>query len=378
MNKMPALLSALALIPAGTALASGFQSLEQNASGLGVAYAGSAAVADNASTIYYNPAGMTLLPARQVSLGIAGVRHRYEFNNHGSFGSTGGDGGDAGAWRAQPNAYLSWAVAPDWVVGVGISSPYGLHTDYDEDWRGRSFGVETRLRTLNVNPSVAYRVSDKVSLGFGLNYQKLKLETDWVNDAGQKLHSADDDSAWGWNAGALLTLSPAMRVGVTYRSALQYDLNDTPRFQGVDADGDLKTPGTFTLSVWQQVSERWEAMGDLSYTRWKTVDDYEHDGWRVAWGAAYTYNSQWKSKFGLAYEHGPLRHQRTAMLPDHHRLWLTLGGQYRLGKSAALDFGYAYQWVKDPDIDQRNGGVRLKGDYDASGHVIGVQYTQDF
>jgi long-chain fatty acid transport protein len=378
MKRSYALLSVLTLLSPGVALASGFQSLEQNASGIGVAYAGSASVADNASTIHYNPAGMTLLPVRQLSLGVTGARHDYEFDHHGSYGATGGDGGDAGTWRVQPNAYLSWAVSPGLVVGLGVSSPYGAHTKYDDDWRGRQFGTEARLRTLNINPSVAYRVSDKVSLGFGFNYQQLKLRTDWVNDAGQETSLSDRDSAWGWNAGALFTLSPAMRVGVAYRSSLKYDLDESLPFQGIDANGNFRTPGVLTFSVWQQVSEHWEAMGDLSYIRWKTVEDYDHDGWRVAWGAAYAYNSNWKSKFGIAYEHGPLRHNRTALLPDHHRAWFSLGGQYRLGENAALDFGYAYQWVKKPDIDQYGNGLRLKGDYDASGHVLGIQYTQDF
>lgn len=383
MKKMHALaatlLSAFAVTYGGAALAGGFQALEQNASGIGTAYAGSAAVADNASTIYYNPAGMTRLPARQVSLGLVGVRHSYEFSNQGSYGLSGGDGGDAGDWRGLPNAYLSWAVHPSWVVGLGISSPYSLHTEYDADWRGRQLGVEAKLRTLNINPAVAYKVSDKVSLGFGLNYQKLKLDSAWMNGAEQLQHRSDEDSAWGWNAGALFTLSPAMRVGVSYRSALKYNLDEGTVFQGVDSDGRLKTPGTFTLSVWQQVSDRWEAMGDLSYTRWRALDDYERDSWRFAWGAAYKYNDAWKAKFGVAYDRSPLRvGDRGVLLPDDHRIWFSIGGQYKPGRDSALDFGYAYQWVRDPEVNITGSGVRLKGDYDASGHVLGVQYTQSF
>lgn len=378
MKKNSLILGALLLVPASV-WANGFQSLEQNASGLGVSYAGSAAVAENASTIFYNPAGMTLLPERQISLGLAGVFHRYEFDDKGSYGLTGSDGGDAGHWRVQPNTYFSWALDSRWVAGLGISSPHAFYTDYDDDWMGRSFVTEARLRSWNLNPSIAYRLSDRVSLGFGLNYQKLKLETEWTDAMGNGLRRSDSDTAWGWNAGVLMNLSPAMRVGVAYRSGMTFDLDpDAPLLPGINRHGDLKTPGTLAFSVWQQVSEQWEAMGDLSYIHWKTVDGYDHNGWRFAWGAAYTYNERWKSKFGIAYEHGPLRHNRTAVLPDNHRFWFSLGGQYRLGKRSALDFGYAYQWVKTPGIDQRSPGLRLRGDYDASGHVLGVQYTQDF
>jgi long-chain fatty acid transport protein len=158
------------------------------------------------------------------------------------------------------------------------------------------------------------------------------------------------------------------------------DFSALTAFPGVDERGRFETPGVFSLSVWQQVSGQWEAMGDFSYTRWKSLDGYNRDSWRLAWGAAYTYNERWKSKFGLAYERSPLgRSGRTAFLPDANRMWFSLGGQYRFGKSSALDFGYAYQWVmKKPHLDSPVGAARLRGDYDASGHLLGIQYSQGF
>lgn len=382
MNKIKTLPAMLLLaLGTGSAMAGGFQSMEQNASGLGVAYAGSAAIADNASTVFYNPAGMTHLQGINVSLGVAGEYQRYDFNNDRS-GVAGSNGGNAGGWQALPNAYLSWALSPDWSVGLGISSPFNLHTEYEDDWRGRFQAVESRLRTVNVNPSVAYKVSDKVSLGGGINYQRASVRTSSRNLDGSWNRDSSDDTAWGWNVGALFTLSPAMRVGVTYRSGVDYDfdtrmnLTGSPRDKASDS---LKMPGTFTLSVWQQVSEKWEAMGDLSYTRWKSVDDFERDSWRFAWGAAYKYNQEWKSKFGISYDRSPFRNNdRTARIPDSHRIWLTLGGQYKPTPASTLDFGYAYQWKQDPRINQNGTGGRLRGDYDASAHVVGVQYSHNF
>lgn len=382
MNKIKTLPAMLLLaLGTGSAMAGGFQSMEQNASGLGVAYAGSAAIADNASTVFYNPAGMTRLQGMNVSLGVAGEYQRYDFNNDNS-SVAGGNGGNAGGWQALPNAYLSWAVTPDWSVGLGISSPFNLHTEYEDDWRGRFQAVESRLRTVNVNPSVAYKVSDKVSLGGGINYQRASVRTSSRNLDGSWNRDSSDDTAWGWNVGALFTLSPAMRVGVTYRSGVDYDFDTRMNLTGSPRDkarDELKMPGTFTLSVWQQVSEKWEAMGDLSYTRWKSVDDFERDSWRFAWGAAYKYNQEWKSKFGVSYDRSPFRNNdRTARIPDSHRIWFTIGGQYKPTPSSALDFGYAYQWKQDPRINQNGVGGRLRGDYDASAHVIGVQYSHNF
>ena len=143
MNKMtmrvlPALLLAAF---SGAASAAAFQLWEQNASGLGTAYAGSAAVADNASTNFFNPAGLTQLSGFQFSAGVAAVGPSYEFRNENSTG-TGGNGGNAGGWAAVPNFYFSAQVAKDWTLGFGVSAPFGLATEYDSNWIGRNQAIK--------------------------------------------------------------------------------------------------------------------------------------------------------------------------------------------------------------------------------------------
>lgn len=409
MRLLPALMLAAF---SGIASAAGFQLWEQNASGLGTAYAGSAAVADNASTIFFNPAGMTQLQGRNVSVGVAAVGPSFEFRNEHSSGTgitagamVGNNGGDAGSWRAVPNGYLSWQLAPDWYVGLGISAPFGLVTHYESNnWIGRLQSIKSEIRTVNVNPSVAYRVNDKVSLGFGVNYQRIDAEMTNATPLGA-YRLKGDDTAWGWNAGALFTLSPSMRVGVSYRSAVDYKLegNRTLGAATTAATADLKLPDTFILSVWQQVSDRWEAMGDLSYTNWSTLNklnvkyatgtDVEgfnyRDAWRFAWGAAYKATDAWKVKFGIAYDRTPTTDgDRSARVPDNNRIWLSLGGQWKPSKDTALDFGYSYLYLKDPKIHQTRvytlpngtviGTATLDGRYSDSGHVLGVQYSQSF
>lgn len=398
----------------GLASASAFQLWEQNASGIGTAYAGSAAVADNASTIYFNPAGMTLLPGRQVSLGISAVRPSFEFRDENSRGTgigaplmaVGGNGGDAGGWSAIPNAYVSWQVSPQWFIGLGISAPFGLATEYESDsWRGRLHSLKSEIKTVNVNPSVAYKLNDKVSLGFGINYQQIDAEMTNLTPVGP-YRLKGDDAAWGWNAGALFTLSPAMRVGVSYRSAMDYHLDGkrTLAANTVDANANLKLPDTFILSVWQQVSDRWEAMGDLSFTNWSTlgklnikyatgtdVESFNYkDSWRFAWGAAYKASEEWKVKFGIAYDRTPTTNSdRSARVPDNNRIWLSIGGQWKPAKYSTLDFGYAYLYLKDPKIEQTRtyylpgtstviGTATLDGRYSNSGHVLGIQYSHGF
>lgn len=166
LRTLPALLLA---VFSGAASAAAFQLWEQNASGLGTAYAGSAAVADNASTIFYNPAGMSELTGYQVSVGVTGVGPSYTFRNDGST-LAGNNGGDAGGWHAVPNLYLSGRLTDKLSLGLGISAPFGLATEYDSGWVGQAQTIKSEVRTINYNPSVAYRLNDKVSLGFGVNY----------------------------------------------------------------------------------------------------------------------------------------------------------------------------------------------------------------
>src|SRR5574343_464181 len=364
----------------GGASAAAFQWWEQNASGLGTAYAGSAAVADNASTVFFNPAGMTQLTGFQLSAGVTGVGPSYQYRNNAGVES----GGDAGGWAAVPNGYMSWQMTKDLYLGFGVSAPFGLATEYNTPWAGAAQAIKSEIKTINFNPSVGYRVNDKVSLGFGINYQTINGE---LTRTGVALKG--DDASWGWNAGALFTLSPAMRVGIAYRSAIKHRLEGTVN-GALPVRADVELPDTFTLSVWQQVSDRWEAMGDLSFTRWSTLQRFDvyrrdtntqlpgevfnyDDSWRIAWGAAYKVNDAAKVKFGIAYDRTPVRNEsRSARVPDNDRLWLSLGGQWNAGRHGKIALGYSYLYVKDPSI------VAPGGKYDASAHIVGLQYSVGF
>lgn len=315
----------------------------------------------------------------------------YEFRDSGSSGATvgSGNGGDAGGWHAVPNLYLSGRLTDKLSLGLGISSPFGLATEYDSGWIGQAQAVKSEIRTINYNPSLAYRINDKVSLGFGVNYQQIDAE---LTNSVSRLKG--DDSAWGWNAGALFTLSPAMRVGLSYRSSIKYTLEGTLN-GSTPVKADVELPDTAILSVWQQVSDRWEAMGDLSYTRWSSLKALNlvfsngasvqaerfnySNSWRAAWGAAYKASEQAKIKFGIAYDRTPVNDtDRSARVPDNSRLWLSLGGQWNAGRYGKVDLGYSYLYVRDPNINMTKNATTLRGSYDAGAHVVGLQYSVGF
>lgn len=427
MNKTitPRLIPALIAIAfSGSAAAAGFQLLEQNSSGLGNAYAGSAAVADNASTIFFNPAGMTQLQKIEVSGGLTAVGTSFKFSDQGSsagaFNGT-GNGGDGGGWGFIPNGYLSWGLTKDLYVGVGVGAPFGLKTEYDERWVGAAQSREFDVKTYNINPSIAYRVNNFVSLGAGLNLQRLEAtykRATAINANGSisPLKLTLDDDSWGWNIGALFNLSPKTKLGISYRSEVEYKTNGKIEITGLaaanssDAKADITLPDVFVLSVTHKLSDRIELLGDVARTGWssipkvdvirasatlsglqigsiaQTLDTDFKDTWRFALGANYKLNDEWMLKGGIAYDQTPVKGASTRLvsLPDNDRTWFSVGAQWKPSKTLTLDAGATYLYVKDASIDNNQGTVaaplrgRVTGTYEDSAWIFGAQASMSF
>ena len=430
----------LAVALSGAASASGFQLLgEQSASSLGNAGAGSAAVAENAGTIFYNPAGMTELGRGSVSAGLVAVKTSFEFNNDGSItpGLT-GDGGNGGNWGVVPNAYGSWQLAKDWYIGLGIGAPFGLKTKYDEPWIGSAHSNEFDIKTININPSIAWRAADWVSLGAGVNWQRIDATYKRAAgvaasprvtncaavpptsplfpaavpcQSGVKLEM--DDDAWGWNVGALFKPAAQTKIGVSYRSKIKYTANGDVSVSGpspvVNAGGssnvkaDIDVPDTFILSLSQGIGDKWEVLADVSWTGWssipyldivrtsgrlsgqtaQTLNTKFDDAWRFALGANYKLDEAWKLRFGIAYDQTPVpsAQYRLVSLPDNDRTWFSAGFQWKPAKDMALDVGAAYLYLKDADINndlRAEGKGLVKGSYEDSAWLIGTQFSMFF
>jgi long-chain fatty acid transport protein len=409
-----------AVLICSVAGASGFQLLEQNASGLGNAYAGSAAVAENASTIYFNPAGLTQLKGMQASGGVTRVETTFKFHDNGStsgaFTGT-GDGMDAGASGTIPNFYVSSELSSNIYGGIGFGAPFGLKTQYQVPWAGAAQSTKFDIKTLNVNPSVAFKISERFSVGVGIDYQK--LEAEYQRQAStltafslfaDTITLKADDHTWGWNAGVLWQASDSTRFGFSYRSAMDYHLKGDMQASGPTAallaanvgpaSASLTVPETFILSAMHKLNDQWELLGDVSHTRWsriqhvdivldrtgataQTLDALFRDTWRVALGANYKMSGAWKLKTGLGYDQGVVRNDesRLTSLPDSDRIWLSAGVQWTTAKSLTWDGGFTYIKLDNAGInnDQRTSNRGLvRGDYD--GHIIllGVQGTYVF
>ncbi|MFV9473022.1 OmpP1/FadL family transporter [Advenella sp. RU8] len=418
--------------------AAGFGLMEQNASGLGNAYAGSVAIADNASTIFFNPAGMSRLPGLQISIGGALVKPGFKFKNNGQStlpgyfsapGSLapiqlGGNGGDAGTIGFLPNAYISYQLNDRIHLGLGLGAPFGLKTEYDDDWLGRYHSRSFDIKTYNINPSMSFKVNEQFSIGAGLNiqhinatYQKsvpvpIPVAPGVIRFADGEAEAKLKKTALGWNIGFLYEPVPDTRFGFSYRSRLKHKATgDTEVVFNVPGRGQqtlssessatVSLPDMAILSAYHRLNERWEIMGDISWTGWSSIPELAiknnaplqdttldlrfKDSWRIALGANYQLNPAWKLKAGVAWDQSPVRKasHRPASLPDNERWWFSVGAQYKPSENTAIDLGYTYLYIPSAKVDNTNGGNlaqygRLAGKYTGNGHILGVQVSHRF
>jgi long-chain fatty acid transport protein len=334
----------VAALPAPV-LASGFQLVEQNASGLGNAFAGQAAGIKNAGAIYFNPAALTRVEGWNLMVSVEPIgvgttfadtastvpyvnfpTGRYDFPV-----PLGSNGGDAGGWIPVPNGYLSGQVTEGIWLGVGFNVPFGLETDWDPSWMGRFHATKSKVQALNVNPTIAIKLSDNLSIGGGANWQHLTADLNQgvaygglsyagtaqavatlppalqaaaigaviaqLGPQGRSLEGqaliSGDSNAWGWNAGALLRLGEQGHLGVSYRSKVKHDVTGDVTFDGAPtfslpgalepigaglnarfASGAVKTtielPETWSVALAFE-GEKTEVLADWTWTGWSSI-----------------------------------------------------------------------------------------------------------
>ena len=399
----------------GAASAGGFGIVAQSGSAIGNAFAGGAAAAEDASTIWYNPAGMGLLQGTNASVAVHAIRPSFKFENTGSTGAFAapgtGEGGDGGDWGYVPQGYVSTSVGEKWRLGVAFNTPFGLKTNYDAGWRGQFTALKSEVTAYNLNPSVAYKVNDSVWVGAGVSVQR--FTTELTNFAGPVVGNASlkaSDTAWGFNLGAMLKASDTMRIGVAYRSRIAYKLSGTASFSsggGVfdsGAQADLTVPESASINVFSSLSKQWDIMGGATWTRWSRLQTLTvvrtsasllgpagsivttlpfnwSDTMLIAVGANYTPSDDWKIRFGVAYDPAASNDAaRTPRLPDQGRLLLSVGARYKLSKNGAWDFAYAHEFVKDANINDTVAGVpgALMGTFKNKADVLSLQYNHRF
>lgn len=401
-----------------SAAAGGFAIGTQSGSGTGNAFSGGAAVAEDASVAWYNPAAMTALaPGKHVAGALHALKPSFKFQDTGSsgiFAAPGtGDGGDGGDWAFVPNAFFAMDLGPQWRIGLALNAPFGLQTEYEPGWRGQLVARNSKIKSVNISPSVAYKVSDAVSIGAGVNVQKLdaKLSSfSGVAALGDVTLDADD-MGYGFNLGLAVQASRSVRFGLTYRSSIKYELEGSARFSGPagaafsgPVRADVRVPESVSASVFGVVSPRWELMGDITWTRWSRLQQLNvlrtaptaggpagslltalafrwDDTWRFGLGANYRLSDQTKLRFGVAYDRTPTNDAtRTPRLPDQDRRWIAAGVQYRVSRAGVLEIGYAHEFVRDANVNVSAPPApgALIGRFEDKVDILSIQYSHAF
>ncbi len=433
--------AAVMLLPMGPAHAGGFILNEMSAASVGNAHAGGAAAAEDISTIYFNPAGLMRLPGRQFLIAGSAIRPSSRFENRGSVSAVGtpllgGNGGDAGSWAFVPALYYAMDLVPGLRFGIGLQSPFGLKTDYDAGWVGRYQALKSELQSVNINPTLAYRLNEQISLGAGISLQYVNVELSRAVDFGSIcvgslgpaacapsgfLPQARDGTAtvkgndwgYGFNLGILFQPQENLRFGIAYRSSIKHDIEGdarfarpaglpaplaaAPTFADTGARASLDLPESLNVSGYMDIDSKWSVMADINWVRWNRFrelrvqfdngapDSVTPENWRntvrVSAAVNYRYNDTWKLRAGVAYDQTPVVSEfRTARIPDADRTWLAFGAQYKPTRQDTWDFGYAHLFVRDASINKAEPpvGGTLIGNYSNDVNILSVQYSRSF
>ncbi|MCJ8234243.1 OmpP1/FadL family transporter [Aeromonas veronii] len=374
--------SAIALLViAGQTHAAGFQLAEQSATGLGRAFAGEAAIADNASVLSRNAAAMTRFDKMALSGGAIYVSPdvNIEGKTAGLLTHADATAHDIAAAAWVPNAYLIIPLSEQWRLGFSATSYYGLGVKMPDNYSAGHFGNVSDIKTMDLGTSLAYRINEMWSIGAGISAIQGEGEVGGVFNVGpHKIvkHLEGDGWALGWNAGMLLTPSQNTRVGLSYR----HDTTLTLEGNAQGANGltpyedtgrlDLPLPATAELALFHQLTDKLALHGSLNWTNWSKFvqleaeldhqgsmhikDEHWEDSWRYAIGMTYQVTPKWQLRSGVAYDASPVpADRRTISIPDADRLWYSLGMGYQFTPNLTLDLGLTLIDGKKVDVTEK-------------------------
>lgn len=376
----PVLAVPVIAMAAGDAQAGGFGLREQSSYYQGTAFAGDAAGGEGLASMFWNPAALSFTPGLSVEQNITYIAPHASIDVF-SAGApiTGASLGNLGVSDivdngTLPTGYISYAW-DKWAVGLGITSPYGLVTDATCNWSGRYYGCYNRIFDVNVQGSVAYRVTDWLTLGAGMsvNYIEAKLTGAQVLGVIPALppivvsgysQVEGEDYGFGFNLGALFTLAPGTTIGIGYRSFIDQTITGQLGLSGrgqvippLSASAPLTLPDQVTASFRSQIDPRWTLLGTVEWTNWSTVQQLVvtspagqstldlkwNDGWFFSGGVEYRWDPKLALRAGIAYELSPVPDEtRSPRLPDTNRLWLSGGFTYNFTPQFAMDFAYSH------------------------------------
>lgn len=415
------------MLGAGTAGAGGLLVYEVGTADVGLASAGYGARAQDAATVFTNPAGMTRLEGTQLLASGQLLWSNTKFSiDPGTAPLLGNnDGGYAigsGGWFPGGGGFLSYSVSPDLKVGFALTGSFGAGLSYDDNWVGRYYVQDTTILGISFLPSIAYRVNDKLSVGASVNAMygtyKNQVAINNVDPAYGDGRLKLDDSAWGWgaNLGLLYELSDSTRLGLTWSSMINLDFNAPAKFSGLAPglerllasrgalDANLKVgievPQQVMASIFSQINDRWALLGSVGWQQWSkfgqvqlgidntnnpvslTTDIDFKDTWHLAAGAQYRISDPWLLNFGIAYD-SPFQDSSdvSPLMPVNSAWRFGVGAQQELSKKTFWGFALEYLYGGTLDTNMQSstpvalgGRGDLVGSYENVGDLFVAGY----
>ncbi|MBN2647418.1 MAG: outer membrane protein transport protein [Thiotrichales bacterium] len=406
----------------GWVQASGFALIEQSASGQGTSYAGAAASAEDASILWFNPAGLTQVQDNQLIGAAHVIAPSAAFRNQGSrivFNQEPlrGADGDGAQTSVVPNFYWK-SRYQDLDFGVGINVPFGSSIEYDQDWVGRYHAVYTSTTTVNINPAIATRLTPNLAFGMGVNFQYIDVNLTQKIDFGLTSTPQENDGyadlqadGWGlgFNFGFLYTFANQAQLGLSYRSEIEHRADGradftvptnvtSAQYADQSIESSVTLPATASISLAYPYDSQLTLLADATWTGWSSFDELRiefanksdsvqpeqwRDVMRYSVGALYQLSPQWILRTGFAYDQTPIPNPtlRTPRIPDSDRLWLSIGAGYQWQKNLRLDVAYSHLWGGQEKIDALDADTeqhRLIGTFDTKVDILSAQLVWSY
>ena len=371
-----------------SALAGGLSLYEISTPDVGLASAGYAAGALDATTLFKNPAGMSVLDGPQLNSSLQLLYGNVQFSGNSKTTTTGGNGDNAVGALPGMSLFITYPATKKLTVGFGTFSYFGLAEDFGNNWAGRYYMQKATLLGMTLMPAASFKVNDWLYIGGGLNAMFGYLDSQVavrnpLNPDG-RMNLRDEEWGFGGNAGIMIQPRPGTRIGINYLSEVKLDFSAKPGFTGLQGtllgtvlanprtlNLGMTVPQSVMVGIYQDINTNWAVMADVGWQNWSrfgevdvsvdsstgnpadakatTANLHFDDTWHGAIGAQYKASEQWRFTGGFAYD--------TAALNDAHRtLALPLGEAYRFGLGAfwkvsqSVDLGAAYEFVWTGDL----------------------------
>lgn len=411
-----------------SAYASAFQLFEQDAASPGFYHAGYAVAAEDASTSFYNPAGLTRFKRQQLVFMTDGVLTNFKYagdvtvNTYNS-GNPNSVTTQGGSFAAVPAFYYTAPLSDTLNLGFSVNVPFGLQADYGNDTVLRYASTKTSVQVIDISPALAYQLNDQWSIGAGPDAQLMKADFDQVGVVGTDDTFGDGtndvtDTAYGYHAGVLYTPSSTTRYGVSYHSQVVHHLTGTSEFSGPlaillvghtlqsnTARVNVTLPPYTAFSAMHALNNQYTVLGSVIYTQWKTIQyltlqnvagleniepstsivvtipQHFRNTFNYSIGMEDAVSEVAKLRFGLGYDVSPVKNAyRNVQLPDNDRYIVALGAHYQSTPTLGLDVSWNHIFFNKAHISpppQQTGDeiITTNGNVRGGADVFGAQLT---